>query len=252
MHYFLYTKATGKTGRALVDSLKSVGVKVSGGTTSPNGQVETLVRWGATGNINANPKTILNEAKAISAASNKLQSLKTLAKAKILVPPIFDSANDVKDEDFPVFGRKLHHIAGADIVLCMQKSDLKDALKEGCTYFTKYIVTAVEYRIHIFNEKSIKASQKILTEPERHKDPWIRNFDEGFTFHAPHGEFEMPKGMRTTAKAAVKELGLNFGAVDVILGADNKVYVLEVNTAPGLQTDDSLERYTNQFKEVLK
>jgi glutathione synthase/RimK-type ligase-like ATP-grasp enzyme len=51
--------------------------------------------------------------------------------------------------------------------------------------------------------------------------------------------------------AAVSALGLDFGAVDIIWNErEDKCYVLEVNTAPGLQ-GSTLENYANAIMEVL-
>ena len=49
---------------------------------------------------------------------------------------------------------------------------------------------------------------------------------------------------------ATRALGLNFGAVDIIRDINNNSFVLEVNTAPGLE-GLTLINYTNAIKEYL-
>src|SRR6266568_4795021 len=138
-NYLLYTKATSTTGRNLLEALQEQGVDIYGGSLGPgNKKINTLIRWGATKNVGKWDK-VYNEARAISLASNKLESLRVLRKAGVRVPKIYPSLNDVKAEDFPVFGREIHHIAGNDIVMCLQKKDLIAAQRSGCTYFTQYI-----------------------------------------------------------------------------------------------------------------
>jgi glutathione synthase/RimK-type ligase-like ATP-grasp enzyme len=248
--YFMYCDATSTTGKALLQALKDDNIKISGGSQKPTSKVGTLIRWGATAAPLANkPTKVINNAKSIGLASNKLESLKELKKHDVRVPELFTNLNDVHLEHFPVLGRKTHHIAGNDIILCLQKKDLAEAVHLGSTYFTRYIPTSIEYRVHVFGEDVIKVSQKVLTEPERNKDCWIRNFDEGYTFHQPSQKLSaQAKGM---AVDAVSSLGLTFGAVDLVVGDDGKTYVLEVNTAPGLQTDNSIEVYVKKFKEAL-
>ena len=50
--------------------------------------------------------------------------------------------------------------------------------------------------------------------------------------------------------AAIKALGLDFGAVDIIYNeAEDQHYVLEVNTAPGLE-GTTLQKYTEAILEM--
>ena len=62
----------------------------------------------------------------------------------------------------------------------------------------------------------------------------MRSWDNGWRFKVPTTSFEERKPVRRAARRAVRSLGLDFGAVDVLVDADGKVYVLEVNTAPGI------------------
>jgi glutathione synthase/RimK-type ligase-like ATP-grasp enzyme len=247
MNYLLYSNATSTTGQALVTALKEKNIDIDGGMKDP-GKVPILIRWGSLLGIASNPNKVINSKAAIAKASQKETALTMFRDAGISVPKTMVAAT-VTTSDFPVLGRKAHHIAGNDIILCLQKKDLAIAVQNGCTHFTKYIPTATEFRVHVWGDQVIKVSEKVLTEPERNKDPWIRNFDEGYTFMAPKTHLSgQAKGM---AIDAVGCLGLNFGAVDMILGDDGLVYVLEVNTAPGLQTDSSLEAYVNKIMEAL-
>ena len=54
----------------------------------------------------------------------------------------------------------------------------------------------------------------------------------------------------TIAVNAVKALGLDFGAVDIIYNEkENQYYVLEVNTAPGLE-GTTLIKYAERFSKL--
>jgi D-alanine-D-alanine ligase-like ATP-grasp enzyme len=51
---------------------------------------------------------------------------------------------------------------------------------------------------------------------------------------------------------AIINLGLDFGAVDIIYNEkNNRWVVLEVNTAPGL-SGETLNRYVEMIKELVK
>lgn len=236
------------TGRALLDALKEEGVDIRGGTKIPEVEVGTLIRWGATGKVGRKPRKVLNRMDAIARASNKREALNIMRAAGINVPVVLN-ADEVRLEHLPVLGRKDHHVGANDIVLCMNLRDVDRARAAGCSHFSKYIPTKAEYRVHVFGDQIIKTSQKILTEPELATQPWIRNLGAGYTFR--QSEQRLSGAARGMAIDAVNALGLTFGAVDVIVSDDDQTYILEVNTAPGLQTDTSLEAYLEQFKRAI-
>jgi carbamoylphosphate synthase large subunit len=250
-NYLLYAAESSVTGRELLDRLKEDGVDIRGGSRIPEGEVGTLIRWGATSPIARRPHKVLNQMKAIQAASNKREALKALRAANINVPIVIEADEILQDKGlaWPVLGRKDRHVGANDIVLCLQGRDVERAKAEGCTHFSKYIPTAAEYRVHVFADNIIKTSQKVLTEPDKATQPWVRNLGSGYTFRQP--ETRLSGGARGMAIDAVNALGLTFGAVDLIVGDDDEAYVLEVNTAPGLQTDTSLDAYLEQFKRAI-
>lgn len=250
MDYLLYSPATSVTGRLVLDTLREQGVDITGGTKGPGeNRVDTLIRWGSVAKIPRNPAKVINSMKAIITASDKLAALKLLDSERISVPKTMEWG-EVTPADYPVLGRKVHHVAANDIMLVLQKNDIANAQRAGCTYATKYIPTKAEYRVHVFDGRVIKTSQKILTQPELAIQPWIRNLDAGYTFRA--SEVPLPVQVKTKAAYAVGLLGLTFGAVDVIIGDDDNYYILEVNTAPGLTVDTSVEAYVDQFKAALR
>ena len=80
--------------------------------------------------------------------------------------------------------------------------------------------------------------------------------DDGLIRNHQDGEWRQiscspRRSISEQAIKAVETLGLDFGAVDLILHNDTP-YVLEVNTAPGLQVDNRLEAYVRAFKEEAR
>ena len=62
---------------------------------------------------------------------------------------------------------------------------------------------------------------------------------------------DSPQQVLDQAKLAVKATGLDFGAVDIIWNnLQEKAYVLEINTAPGLE-GQSVETYKKFLNELL-
>lgn len=79
-----------------------------------------------------------------------------------------------------------------------------------------------EFRVHIFNGKSIRVSEK--------------QHDDDGKYVTVRPDPDLPRRfIRAAAKAAVEAVGLDFGTVDVLASHDQRtVWVLEVNTAAGL------------------
>lgn len=130
--------------------------------------------------------------------------------------------------NYPFVGRPDKHSKGRGFWLCRNQSDMLRAVrgtrkKRAATHFMEYIMAPHEYRVHIFNGKSIRISEKAFgtTGETAHGC---------YTTIKPTGEI---KHVRKAAKQAVAAVGLDFGAVD-ILANDDECWVLEVNAAPGL------------------
>ena len=100
----------------------------------------------------------------------------------------------------------------------------------GCDFYTVYIPNTREYRIHVFQGEIIRVQGKYLDHPDQHTNPYIKNHGQGFRFRTPDRELNTDR--REAAINAVEALGLDFGAVDLLVGEDRLCYVLEVNTAP--------------------
>lgn len=249
MNYILYAAESSVTGKALLDAMKEQGVAIRGGSKVPDGALDTLIRWGSMAKVPTKPKRVVNRLDAIQQASNKREALKIMKAAGINVPLVL-TPSEVKPEHLPVLGRKDKHVGANDIILCMQQRDVERAKAVGCTHFSQYIPTKAEYRAHVFGDTIIKISQKILTDEAAATQPWIRNLSAGYTFRQP--ETRLTGAARGMAIDAVHSLGLTFGAVDIIIGDNDQPYILEVNTAPGLQTDTSLDAYLEQFRAAIK
>lgn len=121
-------------------------------------------------------------------------------------------------------GRPDQHSKGRGLWRIATLGDLRTAnrgtrKKKRATHFMEYIEAPREYRVHIFKGKSIRISEKAFNDDK-----------SDYTTVKPEHNV---KHVRKAAKKAVKAVGLDFGAVD-ILANDTQCWVLEVNAAPGL------------------
>ena len=102
----------------------------------------------------------------------------------------------------------------------------------------------------MFNNRIIDFAQKkqmssatreergVSEEPDGH----IRNHGNGWIF--ARGGVEIQDEVKEVAIKAVSALGLDFGAVDIVITPQGVGKILEINTAPGLE-GTTLESYKN-------
>jgi hypothetical protein len=123
--------------------------------------------------------------------------------------------------------------------------------------YTRYIKKKDEYRVHITFGEVIDVQRKALRSTDDNGEPVdksqvdfrIRNLANGFIY--VRHNFDTPEDVLIQAVRAYKVSGLHFGAVDVIYNeAEDKAYVLEINTAPGL-CGSTVQSYANAFKKEL-
>jgi hypothetical protein len=214
--FFLYHRTSAPTGRVLAEALG-----VPHGLTPPT-QPDAVVRWG-----NRAPLPwragVVNEATALTLAADKLRSMEVMREAGVRVP---NFSTDPTELNYPFLGRRRSHVRGTDIVLCLQRGDWRRKPRD---YYVEYVPTVREYRVHVFDGQVIRVQGKYLDIPED-AAPHIRNHAHGYRFRSPAKRLRSERIEQATL--AVSCLGLDFGAVDLLVGEDGNGYVLEVNTAP--------------------
>ena len=118
--------------------------------------------------------------------------------------------------------------------------------------YVKYIPKKSEWRVHVFRGEVVDVQRKARRrEVPDDKINWlIRNHDNGFVFARGEERGEIANGVEEQALAAVAASGLDFGAVDVIYNeARDMAYVLEINTAPGIE-GSTLDGYVERFNTL--
>lgn len=207
-----------------------------------------VVNWGSSTLPEEVAKcAVLNKPEAVALASNKLNAFRAMAEVKGVVLPRFttDKAEAAQFET-TVVRHKLAGHSGEGIELVDKGNALPNA-----PLYVEYVAKKQEYRVHVFNEEVIDIQRKARKKEVADENVnWkIRNLDGGFIYARDFAPEDLPKGIQQMAVRAVKALGLDFGAVDVIYNQkQEQVYVLEVNTAPGLQ-GTTLEAYAKAIEK---
>ena len=150
-----------------------------------------------------------------------------------------DVAQQWVDEGHTVFARTLLRASsGRGIVVYTTGDQLGQA-----PLYTKYVKKKSEFRVHVFNNEVIHVQEKRRRAGVEDVDNQIRNHDNGWVFCVQN--VEAPADVTDQALRAVRAAGVDFGAVDVIYNQKkNEAYVLEINTAPGLE-GTTLEKYAD-------
>ena len=111
--------------------------------------------------------------------------------------------------------------------------------------YTQYVKKTFECRIHVFKGRMIDAQIKRKVRDAEKTDPYIRNIHTGWVY-CREG-YTADDRATNLAIATCQAVGVDFGAVDLIYNQHyNQYYILEVNTAPGLE-GTTLTNYANAF-----
>lgn len=213
----LVSSSSKETGALLREYLSNRGVRFPIG--APN-----LICYGASGHA----RRVLNQA----CDTDKIERMYRMRDERVRTVPWF-TKNDLPsnfNSYFPLLARRAYGFGGTDIVPVFQPEELPWRIAAGWDWFSRYIPVKTEYRVWVFQGKHLDTYEKVMCRPEEYK--YIgRNFRNGFEFRPVTPN---PTLLTNLANQAVRAIGLDFAAVDMLEGLDHEVYVLEVNTAPGV------------------
>lgn len=227
-----------------------------------------VINWG---NSMVTPEVakcqVLNDPKAVEICTNKLKFFEFVHQKNMLIMDNDDSPLNVvnipwystsKDDAIhllDVGGRNnskvvcrtvLNGHSGDGIVIASRPDELVDA-----PLYVQYIPKKSEYRVHVMHGQVVDVQRKARDHsiPDDQVNWQIRNHKFGFVFVRDDNPEDIPKNVLTNALDAVKMVGLDFGAVDVIYNQKlGRATVLEINTAPGL-TGTTLEGYVKRLQK---
>ena len=185
-------------------------------------------------------------------ARNKLKTFKAFKEHGISHPEWttdWETAFSWWENNELIVGRTIltGHSGEGIILFKLEDEQFDDGL--SCKLYVKYIKKEHEYRVHVFNGKVIDIQQKKRKVGFENRNNQIRNHKNGWVYCREN--ITKPEGMEELAVQACSCIGLTYCAVDIIYNKkQNKCYVLEINTAPGLINQTAL-LYATNFKEYL-
>lgn len=244
-------KQGSRSAKSLAEAVGGKVLKVQGSSYVPKNR-DVIINWGASA-LPAFPGIgyVLN--KNVKPAQCKLQTFYHFDAENVPMPAYRTSKAQVLGEvvgiaplSFPVVCRQtLTGHSGQGIVIADTPDQLVDA-----PLYTQYVKKKDEYRIHVFGDTIFFCQRKARKHSVSNPNWRIRNLAGGFAFVEATIAY-VPPDVLSAALQAIAALGLDFGGVDVILGTDGKAYVLEVNTACGLE-ERTAKAYAKVFRDFYE
>ena len=216
---------------------------------------KVVINWGASSMPEEVMKAkVINKPEAVAIAADKIKFFEAM-KDKVSIPEHttdYDTALGWQEEGCTILARStLTGHSGQGISVVEAEDDLS-LYRPTTKMYVKYIPKKEEYRIHVMGGEVVDMARKAKP---HHLDAdqinWkVRTHSNGFVFVredcTPHED------VLTEAVKAVEECGLDFGAVDIIWNDyRKKPFVLEVNTAPGIE-GQTLNTYADHLNKMGK
>ena len=192
-----------------------------------------IIRWGCTSRV---PEgiPIMNKTEAIHRVANKTGFRKLLMeKAPVTIPNTIFRGDDY-EENIKYVVRPATHSQGRHVYLATNPQEFNNAMLR-CNlgwYASEYIPKVAEYRVCFVQGRVCWVAKKTPADPEA--IAW--NVALGGRFENVRWN-EWPLEVVSTAYEAFKLSGLDFSGIDVMVGPDNKCYILEANSAPSMTSN---------------
>lgn len=192
--------------------------------------VSYVFRWGCTSNV-PEGATVVNSASSIHWCSNKKQGRLDMQAAGVSVPRTWGShaewtADQADNVKYVV--RPTTHAQGRNLLVSSSWDEIGRFMeRHGGGYISELINKVAEYRVAVICGRVAWVARKTPGNPE--DVAW--NVARGGKFDNVKWS-EWPRPVVEQALKAAKVSKTDFCGVDVMVDAEGKAYVLEVNSAP--------------------
>lgn len=209
---------------------------------------------------------VLNKPEAIALSANKLRTFELLAKSQVPTVKWTTTAGDVFrwiSKGHKVLVRSTLSSSGGRGITCLETCGSVEAVPNA-PLFTRYFPKTHEFRVHVVGGKAIDLTEKKLREELKEKRDAVsivRSHDNGWV-HA-HGDLSIVsdidrQNLEKLGMDAVRAVGLDFGAVDILASLDSnvprrlsKAVVCEVNSAPGIENEVTRKAYADALNKLI-
>jgi len=252
--FYVYPYKRGsRSATALKESLGATLIKTTDSRFLGTRSSQIVINWGSSSMPNYSRAKVLNNPIRVNVAKNKLDTFNTLLNKGVKIPKFTtDRTEAITYRGDDVICRLLLEAYGGIGVHVLPKDTLA-CLSDDYKMYVEYIKKTFECRVHVVLGKPILIQMKLGRTMSGVVRDWrIRNYQNGwvFTSNLPDGfTAEIKTMVKSLGVEAVDALGLDFGAVDIAYNRYRGAYVLEVNTACGLDANTTIDAYVNAFNE---
>lgn len=226
-----------------------------------------LINYGSSEvNLDIRGLNVYNAPEAVRLSSNKTRSFERFQAENLPIPAWTTNQNTARqwvDEGEVVYARtRIQGHSGEGIVVCSRAGleSVGNGIETSNTLVAAPLYTKGiqglrnEIRVHVAFGRVILTQKKKRVQgygdlPEYSNI--VRNHSTGWIYATEN--LNIPQSVQDSAIQAVSALGLDFGAVDIVYKGRNnlEIYVLEVNTAPGLSGESSRAAYVQAFTDRI-
>jgi glutathione synthase/RimK-type ligase-like ATP-grasp enzyme len=208
-----------------------------------------IVRWGNRLELDLTNSIVYNKSENIAKASNKAFSRDVFTNMDVNTPKLISKLEMANNEDLPIIARPHTHAKGKNFIILKTLNKFNNHFNPAKYYYSAFVNKVKEYRLHVAHGRILNYLEK--PNPKDGSIAWNRALNGEAFENVKWSEYN--GDVCYEAIKAVNTLGLDFGGVDVMLDANNKVWVLEVNTSPTLASSEySMERYAKYFDWLCK
>jgi len=215
-----------------------------------------VIRWGTREVLPTNGNTVIyNKATPLNNASNKRRSRELFIQNSVSCPQLASPIDWEDDgvERYPVIARPFIHSKGRDFVVLNTWEEFNTHYRTNYHrwYYSEFIDKDSEFRIHVAHGKVLAVMEK--PRPGGDNIAWNRTQNDEDPFSYVRWDNVDQRGLKPVLVEAIKAVDavcLDFGGVDVML-ADGVAYVLEVNTAPSIDTSPYVASKYGQYFDWL-
>lgn len=199
-----------------------------------------VIRWDSRHRVTSDET--INTAEAVKLSRHKSASRRALGN---LAPTTWFQLADCR---YPCIVRPRRHHAAKKFFVCQNEIELRRAVRRcGKDWYASRVINkSLEYRVFVFQDHVIKIVRRFHPDP----DAIAWNIANGGRSIRVRKE-SWPVNVAEAAVLAGRTLGLDWFAADIVIDADGGTpYVLELNTAPGLEQEGTLKLLARLFKRV--
>lgn len=221
--------------------------------TQQPGEPLFLFRWGCTSTVHngLGETVVVNTSAAIHWCSDKRQGRLDMQAAGVSVPETWTYNNFiefVEDEDDELYVlRPAQHAQGRNL-LVLKSDEIRSLISPlyESGYVARLINKVAEYRVYVIQGRVACIASK--TPADASAVAW--NVAQGGRFDNVKWQ-HWPLAAIKEALAAAKVGRLDFCGVDVMMDAEGKAYVLEVNSAPSLTSPYRQSCFAKCFDYII-